>query len=64
MDVNFLGLIGSLIRLSFVYKFNFNKQREASNQNFEKEEKRDVLIGLIAVIIFLTCGVLAYVVNW
>lgn len=64
MDVNFFGLIGSLIRLLFVYKLNYKKQTEASKNNFEKEEKKDILVGFIVIIIFIIWGVLAYAINW
>ncbi|MDR2236209.1 MAG: hypothetical protein LBE92_08805 [Chryseobacterium sp.] len=64
MDINFLGLIGSLIRLLFVYRLNYKKQTEASENNFEKEEKKDVLVGSIVVVIFIIWGISAYVIDW
>jgi hypothetical protein len=64
MDINFLGLIGSLTRLLFVYRLNYKKQTEASENNFEKEEKKDVLVGSIVVVIFIIWGISAYVINW
>ncbi|AZA56579.1 hypothetical protein [Chryseobacterium shandongense] len=63
MDVNFLGLIGSLIRLIFVYRLNKNKQTEASRNNFEKEEKKDILVGSIVILLFIIWGVLNYAIN-
>jgi len=62
MDINFLGLIGSLIRLIFVFKFNIKKQNEASEKNFEKEENKDIKVGAITLILFIIWGVLTYVV--
>lgn len=63
MDVNFLGLIGSLIRLIFVFRLNYRKQTEASENNFEKEETKDILVGTIAMIVFVIWGILTYVIN-
>ncbi|MBP1167678.1 MULTISPECIES: hypothetical protein [unclassified Chryseobacterium] len=37
MDVNFLGLIGNVIRLIFIFKLNYKQQQEASQKDFEKE---------------------------
>lgn len=59
-----LGLIGSLIRLLFVYKLNFKKQTEASENNFGKEESKDILVGSIVMLIFVIWGVLTYSINW
>ncbi|WP_312769919.1 hypothetical protein [Epilithonimonas sp.] len=56
MDINFLGLIGSFMRLIFVFKFNYKKQNEESAKNFEKEEKKDILIGSITMIIIIVIG--------
>jgi heme/copper-type cytochrome/quinol oxidase subunit 2 len=56
MDINLLGLIGSLIRLIFIYKFNYKKQNEESAKNFEKEEKKDILIGSITMIAIIVVG--------
>jgi hypothetical protein len=58
MDINFLGLIGSLIRLIFVFKFNYKKQKEASIKNFVKEEKKDILVGSIIVAMIIIVGLL------
>lgn len=63
MDVNFLGLIGSLIRLIFVFRLNYRKQTEASENNFEKEETKDILVGTIAMIVFVIWGILTYVIK-
>ncbi|MDO3426019.1 hypothetical protein QWT87_14050 [Chryseobacterium sp. APV1] len=60
MDINFLGLLGSLIRFIFVFKLNFKNQQQASEKNFEKEESKDVKVGFITVIIFVICGLLIY----
>lgn len=62
MDVNFLGLIGSIVRLILVFKFNLKKQQEASDKNFEKEESKDIMAGSIAIIILIIWGVLAYII--
>ncbi|WP_404984655.1 hypothetical protein ACI513_14310 [Chryseobacterium sp. M5] len=62
MDINFLGLIGSLIRLIFVFKLNYKMQNEVSKNNFEKEEKKNILVGSIATILFILWGVLTYVI--
>ncbi|SHG67188.1 hypothetical protein [Chryseobacterium vrystaatense] len=64
MDVNFLVLIGNLIRLSFVFRFNLKKQQEASEKNFKKEENKDLLVGCIAIVVFTIWGVLTYVIKW
>lgn len=64
MDINFLGLIGSLVRLLFVYKLNSKKQIEASKNNFEKEEKKDILTGSIFIIVLIIWGILTYSINW
>ncbi len=60
MDINFLGLIGSLIRLIFVFKFDVKKQQNASKLNFEKEENRDILAGIVVIIIIIAIGLLAF----
>ncbi len=64
MDINFLGLIGSLIRLLFVFKLNYKKQQQASEKNFEKEETKDIKVGLITLVILIIGGVVAYGINW
>lgn len=63
MDINFMGLIGSLIRLIFVFKFNFKKQTEVSNKNFEKEEKKDIIVGSIFIITFVAIGISVFGIN-
>jgi len=63
MDINFLGLLGNIIRLIIVFRFSLKKQQEASEKSFEKEEKKDVVVGSIAMIIFIIWGVWAYVIN-
>lgn len=63
MDINFVGLIGSIIRLIIVFKFDLKKQKEASVNNFEKEEKKDIIVGSIIIIVIITWGVLTYVIK-
>lgn len=60
MDINFLGLIGSLIRLIFVFHFNLKKQNEASINNFEREKKKDILIGSLTIILVIAIGLLIF----
>jgi hypothetical protein len=62
MDINFLGLIGSLIRLIFVFKLSYKKQNEASENNFEKEENKNIVVGSVTMVAFIIWGVLAYVI--
>jgi heme/copper-type cytochrome/quinol oxidase subunit 2 len=63
MDINFIGLIGSIIRLIIVFKFNFKKQQEAFEQKLEKEEAKDIVAGGITIIIFVSWGVLTYAIH-
>ncbi|WP_454047148.1 hypothetical protein [Chryseobacterium sp. Marseille-Q8038] len=60
MDVNFLGLIGNLIRLIFIFKLNYKKQQEASQKDFEKEEKKDITVGSVAIVFIIITGVLLF----
>lgn len=64
MDINFLVLIGNIIRLIFVFRFNLKKQQEESEKNLKKEENKDLLVGFIAIVVFTIWGVLAYSVKW
>lgn len=64
MDINFVGLIGSLVRLIIVFKFDFKRQKEASVKNFGEEETKDIKVGSIAIIIFIIWGVITYAINW
>jgi hypothetical protein len=63
MDINFIGLIGRIIRLIIVFKFNFKKQQEVFEQKFEKEEAKDIVAGAITIITFVTWGVLTYAIH-
>ncbi|WP_079242836.1 hypothetical protein [Chryseobacterium indologenes] len=56
MDVNFLGLIGNVIRLIFIFKLNYKKQQEASQKDFEKEEKKDITVGFVAIVFIIIIG--------
>ncbi|MDR4952491.1 hypothetical protein REB14_09930 [Chryseobacterium sp. ES2] len=60
MDVNFLGLIGNIIRLIFIFKLNYKKQQEASEKDFEKEEKKDITVGSVAIVFIIITGVLVF----
>ena len=46
----------------FVFKnvFNMKKQKECSVKNFEKEERKDILVGLITIVIIVIIGVLIF----
>ncbi|MEJ5050041.1 hypothetical protein WH221_09375 [Chryseobacterium culicis] len=60
MDVNFLGLIGNVIRLIFIFKLNYKQQQEASEKDFEKEEKKDITVGSVAIVFIIITGVLVF----
>lgn len=60
MDINFIGLIGSLMRLVFVFKLDIKKQQNASKLNFEKEENKDLVAGIFLIIIFVILGLLVF----
>ncbi|MFY1047885.1 hypothetical protein [Chryseobacterium sp. GP-SGM7] len=60
LDINMIALVGSIIRLIFIYKFSIKKQDLAHQIDFDKEEKKDILTGFIATILFILWGVLTY----
>ncbi|KXH79540.1 hypothetical protein [Chryseobacterium kwangjuense] len=64
LDINMIALVGSIVRLIFIYKFSIKKQDLAHQIDFDKEEKKDILTGSIVIIAFIIWGILAYVINW
>lgn len=64
LDINMIALVGSIIRLIFVYKFSIKKQDLAHQKNFSKEEKKDIIAGSIFIIAFIIWGVLTYTIKW
>lgn len=64
LDINMIALVGSIIRLIFIYKCSIKKQNLVHQVDFDKEEKKDILTGSVVIIIFIIWGVLTYAINW
>ena len=55
-----LGVIGYIIRLIFVYHFNFSKKNFEYKKNGSKENVKDVYAGLYFLILMVLVGVVMY----
>ena len=52
--------LGAIIRLIFVYRFNFSKMNLASKTKKEIEAKKDIYTGVIFILIIIFTAFIRY----